>query len=145
MHLAGGPERWHVISVCCGGRHSLALAVPDNEASSVSSARASRMASRSGSAELQQLPPGEPLDSATDRTAPPPTEMMQLLTEMMQLLTERAQPRLGTIQPPTEMAQELLMRPMAGLQCLQAILTVCLLELNCSCCYGAELSNDEAC
>ena len=67
MYLAGGPERWHVISVCCGGRHSLALAVPDNEASSVSSARASRMASRSGSAELQQLPPGEPLDSATDR------------------------------------------------------------------------------
>lgn len=70
MHLVGGPERWHVISVCCGGRHSLALAVPDNEASSVSSARASKMPSRTGSTELHQLPPGEPLDSATERENP---------------------------------------------------------------------------
>lgn len=27
---AGGPDRWRVISISCGGRHSLALALPDN-------------------------------------------------------------------------------------------------------------------
>ena len=26
----GGPERWRVISVACGGRHTMALALPDN-------------------------------------------------------------------------------------------------------------------
>jgi hypothetical protein len=30
--LPGGPERWRVISISCGGRHSLALALPDNGA-----------------------------------------------------------------------------------------------------------------
>ncbi|GAB4819656.1 hypothetical protein N2152v2_006702 [Parachlorella kessleri] len=29
--LPGGPERWHVISVAAGGRHSLCLALPVNE------------------------------------------------------------------------------------------------------------------
>ena len=29
MHT-GGPERWRVISVACGGRHTMALALPDN-------------------------------------------------------------------------------------------------------------------
>ncbi|KAK9819733.1 hypothetical protein WJX72_001724 [[Myrmecia] bisecta] len=28
--LPGGPERWRVISISCGGRHTLALALPDN-------------------------------------------------------------------------------------------------------------------
>ena len=27
---SGGPDRWRVISISCGGRHSLALALPDN-------------------------------------------------------------------------------------------------------------------
>ena len=26
----GGPERWRVIAVACGGRHTMALALPDN-------------------------------------------------------------------------------------------------------------------
>ncbi len=28
--MTGGPERWRVISVACGGRHTMALALPDN-------------------------------------------------------------------------------------------------------------------
>lgn len=30
VFLPGGPERWRVISVACGGRHTMALALPDN-------------------------------------------------------------------------------------------------------------------
>ena len=30
LKLPGGPERWRVISVAAGGRHSMALALPDN-------------------------------------------------------------------------------------------------------------------
>jgi Regulator of chromosome condensation (RCC1) repeat len=30
VKLPGGPERWHVIAVAAGGRHSLCFAVPDN-------------------------------------------------------------------------------------------------------------------
>jgi len=30
LKLPGGPERWHVIAVAAGGRHSLCFAVPDN-------------------------------------------------------------------------------------------------------------------
>ncbi|KAL4527306.1 hypothetical protein Ndes2526B_g08991 [Nannochloris sp. 'desiccata'] len=30
VKLPGGPERWHVIAVAAGGRHSMAFAVPDN-------------------------------------------------------------------------------------------------------------------
>ncbi|KAL3132366.1 hypothetical protein ABBQ32_008942 [Trebouxia sp. C0010 RCD-2024] len=30
IFLPGGPERWRVISVACGGRHTMALALPDN-------------------------------------------------------------------------------------------------------------------
>lgn len=32
MHImsAGGPDRWRVVDVAAGGRHSLLLAVPDN-------------------------------------------------------------------------------------------------------------------
>lgn len=55
--IPGGPDRWRVISICCGGRHSLVLALPDNEPSSLSSTRASRRTS----CELHSLPPGEPL------------------------------------------------------------------------------------
>lgn len=31
VKLPGGPERWHVLSAAAGGRHSLILAVPDND------------------------------------------------------------------------------------------------------------------
>lgn len=54
-----------MISICCGGRHSLALALPDNEASSSSSS--SNAASADGEADgskLEQLPPGEPVAEA---------------------------------------------------------------------------------
>ena len=30
VNLPGGPERWHVIAVAAGGRHSLVFALPDN-------------------------------------------------------------------------------------------------------------------
>ena len=30
LKLPGGPERWRVISVAAGGRHSMVLALPDN-------------------------------------------------------------------------------------------------------------------
>lgn len=30
INLPGGPERWHVIAVAAGGRHSLVFALPDN-------------------------------------------------------------------------------------------------------------------
>ncbi len=30
VKLPGGPERWHVIAIAAGGRHSLCFAVPDN-------------------------------------------------------------------------------------------------------------------
>lgn len=30
VKLPGGPERWRVISVAAGGRHSILLALPDN-------------------------------------------------------------------------------------------------------------------
>lgn len=54
----GGPERWRVISISCGGRHSLALALPDNDASS---SQSSPSLSRTTSNRLWGLPPGEPL------------------------------------------------------------------------------------
>ena len=30
VSLPGGPDRWRVVSVACGGRHTIALALPDN-------------------------------------------------------------------------------------------------------------------
>ena len=64
--VAGGPERWRVISVCAGGRHNLALALPDNDTSSLPPRPMSR-ASSTQPPDLHHLPPGEPLDGAVDR------------------------------------------------------------------------------
>ena len=60
----GGPERWRVISVCCGGRHSLALALPDNERASLQSQHSSRRNS-AHPVLLEDLPRGEPLSRGT--------------------------------------------------------------------------------
>lgn len=30
VFIAGGPDRWRVITISAGGRHSLVLALPDN-------------------------------------------------------------------------------------------------------------------
>lgn len=64
--IAGGPERWRVISVSCGGRHSLLLALPDNEPASLRSAQNSRCNSAFDSC-LDQLPNGEPLSRPGSR------------------------------------------------------------------------------
>ena len=64
--VAGGPERWRVISVCAGGRHNLALALPDNDTPSLPPRPMSR-ASSTQPPDLRHLPPGEALEGASDR------------------------------------------------------------------------------
>lgn len=48
--VPGGPERWRVIAVACGGRHTMALALPDNgEVNNREVDRQRRLTSDSGS------------------------------------------------------------------------------------------------